>query len=153
MEQRNHRSRIGIDARQIGSFVPIASIAGERETGRIVGTAVLFRHDVFHMERNQRRCQLGKAAIFTRVPGPCAHKSASSLIQLRGLPRKDAAGLCLHYGNDIDGLDKVFVLGILGGRERSLIRLAAQLFDSRLQIRICAKVNKSRSRFRRQRLG
>jgi hypothetical protein len=53
----------------------------------------------------------------------------------------------------IDGLDKVFVLGILGGRERSLIRLAAQLFDSRLQIRICAKVNKSRSRFRRQRFG
>lgn len=153
MEQRNHRSRIGIDARQIGSFVPIASIAGERETGRIVGTAVLFRHDVFHMERNQRRCQLGKAAIFTRVPGPRAHKTASSLVQLRSLPRKDAAGLCLHYGNDIDGLDKVFVLGILGGRERSLIRLAAQLFDSRLQIRICAKVNKSRSRFRRQRLG
>jgi hypothetical protein len=35
MEQRNHRPRIGVDARQIGSFVPIASIAGERETGRI----------------------------------------------------------------------------------------------------------------------
>ena len=153
MEQRNHRSRIGIDARQIGSFVPIASIAGERETGRIVGTAVLFRHDVFHMERNQRRCQLGKAAIFTRVPGPRAHKTASSLVQLRSLPRKDAAGLCLHYGNDVDGLDKVFVLGILGGRECSLIRLGAQLFDSRLKVRISAKVQQGRGRFRRQRLG
>ena len=156
MEQRNHRSRIGIDARQIGSFVPIASIAGERETGRIVGTAVLFRHDVFIVfkgECNQRRCQLGKAAIFTRVPGPRAHKTASSLVQSGSLPREDAAGLCLHYGNDIDGLDKVFVLGILGGRERSFIRLAAQLFDSRLQIRVCTKVKKSRSRFRRQRFG
>ena len=153
MEQRNHRSRIGIDARQIGSFIPVTSIAGERETGRIVGTAVLFRHDVFHVECNQRRCQLGKAAIFTRVPGPRAYKSASSLVQLRSLPREDAAGLCLHYGNDIDGLDEVFVLGILGGRERSLIRLLAQLFDSRLQIRICTKVKKSRSRFRRQRFG
>ena len=100
-----------------------------------------------------RAYQLGKAAIFTRVPGSRAHKTASSLIQLRGLPREDAAGLCLHYGNDIDGLDKVFVLGILGGRERSLIRLAAQLFDSRLQIRIGTKVKKSRSGFGRQRFG
>ena len=153
MEQRNHRSRVGIDARQIGSFVPIASVAGERETGRIVGTAVLFRHDVFHVECNQRRCQLGKAAIFTRVPGPRAHKTASPLVQLRSLPREDAAGLCLHYGNDIDGLDKLFVLGILGGRESSRIRLAAQLFDSRLQIRVCTKVKKGRSGFRRQRFG
>jgi hypothetical protein len=153
MEQRNQRSRIVIDARRIGSFVPIAPIAGERETGRIVGTAVLFRHDVFHMECNQRRCRLGKAAIFTRVPGPRAHKTASSLVQSGSLAREDAAGLCLHYGNDIDGLDKVFVLGILGGRERSLIRLAAQLFYSRLQIRLCAKVKKSSSGFRRQRFG
>ncbi len=52
-------------------------------------------------------------------------------------------GLCLHYGNDIDGLDKVFVLGILGGREPSLIRLAAQLFDRRLEIRICTKVRRA----------
>jgi len=153
MEQRNHRSGIGIDARQIGPFVPIAPIAGERETVGIVGTAVLFGHDVFHMECNQRRCQLGKAAIFTRVPGPRAHKTAGSLVQSGSLPREDAAGLCLHYGNDIDGLDKVFVLGILGGRQRSLIRLAAQLVDSRLQIRVCTKVKKSGSRFRRQRFG
>ena len=153
MEQRNHRSRIGIDARQIGSLVPIASIAGERETGRIVGTAVLFRHDVFHVECNQRRCQLRKATIFTGVRGPRTHKTASSLVQSGSLPREDAAGLCLHYGNDIDGLDKVFVLGILGGRERSLIRLVAQLFDSRLHVRVCTKIKKSRSRFRRQRFG
>lgn len=153
MEQRNYHPSIGVDARQIGSFVPIAPIAGERETGRIVGAAVLFRHDVFHVECNQRCYQLGKAAIFTRVPGPRAHKTPSSLIQLRGLPRQDAARHCLHYGNDVDGLDKVFVLGILGGRERPLIRLAAQLFDSRLQVRICTKVKKSRSGFRRQRFG
>ena len=153
MEQRNHRSRIGIDARQIGSFVPIASITGERETGRIVGPAVLFRHDVFDVECNQKRCQLWKAAILTRVPDPRAHKTASSLVQSGSLSREDAAGLCLHYGNDIDGLDKVFVLGILGGRERSLIRLAAQLFDARLQLRVCTKVEKSRGGFRRQCFG
>ena len=153
MEQRNHHSRIGIDARQIGSFLQIASIAGERETGRIVGTAVLFRHYMFHVECNQGRCRLGKAAIFTRVAGSRAHKTASSLVQSRGLAREDAAGLGLHYGNDIDGLDKVFVLRVLGGRESSLIRLAAQLFDSRLQIRVCTKVKKNRSRFRRQRFG
>lgn len=142
MEQRNHRSRFGIVARHIGSFVRVASIAGERETGRIVGTAVLFRHDVFHVECNQRSCRLRKAAIFARVPGPRAHKAASSLVQLRSVPREDATGLCLHYGNDIHGVDEVFVLGILGGRERSLIRLAAQLFDSRLQLRVGTKVKK-----------
>lgn len=60
MEQRNQRSGIGIDARQIGPFVPIASITSERETGGIVGAAVLFRHDVFHMECNQRRYRLGR---------------------------------------------------------------------------------------------
>ena len=59
MEQRNHRSRIGIDARQIGSFIPVTSIAGERETGRIVGTAVLFRHDVFHGDSEAQ----GKVAL------------------------------------------------------------------------------------------
>lgn len=153
MQQRDQRSGIGIDARQIGPFVPIAPITSERETGGIVGAAVLFRHDVFHVECNQRGYRLGKAAIFTRIRGPRAHKTASAPIQLRGLPREDTAGLCLHYGNDIDGLDKVFVLGILGGSERPLVRLAAQLFDSRLQIRIGTKVKKSRSGFRRQRFG
>ena len=98
-------------------------------------------------------CMLGKAVIFTRLPGPRAHKTASSLVQLRSLPRKDAAGVGLHYGNDIDGVDKVFVLRILGGRECSLIRLATQFLDSRLEIRICRKVKKSRSRLRRQRCG
>ena len=76
--------------------------------------------------------------------------------QVRTVVSEDGAARPLlpdHYGNDIDGLDKVFVLGILGGSERSLIRLAAQLFDSRLQIRICTKVKKRRSRFRRQRFG
>jgi hypothetical protein len=153
VEQRSHRSGIGIYAREIGPFVRIASIAGERETGRIVGTAVLFRHDVLDVEGNQRRCQLGKAAILTCVPGPRAHKTTSYPVQSGSLPREDATGLCLHYGNDIDGLDKVFVLGILGGCERSVIRLAAQLFDSRLQIRVCTKVKKSRGGFRRQRFG
>ncbi len=98
---------------------------------------------MFHVECNQWRCQLGKAAIFTRVPSPRTHKVASSLIQLRGLPREDATGLCLHYGNDIDGLDKILVLGIVGGRKSPLISPAAQLFNARLQIRICTKVKKS----------
>ncbi len=125
MEQRNHRSRIGIDARQIGSFVPIASITGERQTGRIVGAAVLFRHDVFHVECDERRCQLGKAAIFALVARPGANEAAGLPVQLRSQTREDAAGLGLHNGNDVDGLDNFFVLGVLGGRERSVIRLAA----------------------------
>jgi len=51
MKQRNHRSRIGIDTRQIGSPVPIASIAGERETGSIA----------FRIQRNPRNAIRGVA--------------------------------------------------------------------------------------------
>ena len=114
---------------------------------------MLFRHDVFHVESNQGRCQLRKTTISVCVAGPGANKTASSLVPSRSPAREKTAGLCLHYGNDVDGLDKVFVLGILGGRECSLIRLGAQLFDSRLKVRISAKVQQGRGRFRRQRLG
>jgi hypothetical protein len=48
--------------------VRVTSVAGEGEAGGIVETAMLLRHDVFHVECNERRCKLRQAAIFTRVP-------------------------------------------------------------------------------------
>ncbi len=153
MKERNHRSGIGVDARQIGSFVPITPVACERQACGIVGTAMLFRHNVFHMESNQGRCPLRKTAIFARVAGTGANEAASSLIRLRSPAREIAAGLCLHDGNDVGGLDKVFVFGILGGRESAFIRLAAQLPNSRFQVEVHAKIQKGRGRFRRQSLS
>ena len=149
-KQRNHRSSVRIDARQVGSFVRVASIACECETRGIIGTTMLLRQDVFQVEGNQWRCGLVKAAIFTRVPGPVANQIASSLVQSGSLTGEEAARLCLHYGNDVDGLDKVLVLGIFSGRERPLICLPAQLRDSRLHVRICTKVEKCGCGFVRQ---
>jgi hypothetical protein len=118
MEQRNHHSRTGVDAGQIGLFVRITSVACEREAGRIVGTAVLYRHDVFHVEGNQRGVAISERRQYTHaLPGLDPNGTGSSLVQLRSPAREEMAGLCLHYGNDIGGLDKVLVLGILGGRE------------------------------------
>jgi hypothetical protein len=69
IKQPRHGARVRIDARQVGSLVRIASIACERKTGRIGGTAMLPRQDVFYVKANQGRCRLMKAAIFTCVPG------------------------------------------------------------------------------------
>ena len=78
-----------------------------------------------HVECDERSCQLGKAAIFALVTRPGANESAGSLVELRSPAREDAVGLGLHNGNDVDGFDNVLVLGLLGGRARSLIRLAS----------------------------
>jgi hypothetical protein len=73
IKERNHRSRFRIDAREIRSFVSIASITRQCETGTIVGTAVLFRNNMFQVESNQWRYQLVKPAILTSVLGPVAN--------------------------------------------------------------------------------
>ena len=62
------------------------------------GTAMLFRHDVFHVESNQGRCQLRKTTISACVAGPGANETASSLVPSRSPAREKTAGLCLHYG-------------------------------------------------------
>ena len=87
IKQRRHSPSVRINASQGWSFVRIASIARERETGRVVGTTVLLRQDVLQVKRDQGRCRLVKAAILTRVPGSVANQFASSLIQ----PKRPAA--------------------------------------------------------------
>ena len=42
---------------------------------------MLFRHDMFHMERHEERGGLGNAAILTRIPGAIPNQFADSLIQ------------------------------------------------------------------------
>lgn len=66
------------------------------------------------------------------------------------LPRKEATGLCLHYGNNVNSFNEVLVLGVLGWCQRSFICLPAQLVNARLHLRICTKVEKRRGGFRRQ---
>lgn len=153
MKQRNHGARVWIDAGEIGSFICIAPVACKRETGEIVRAAMLFRHDVFNVETNQWRCQLGNAAIFATVQGPIPNEITNSLLQSGSPSREDAPGLCLHDGYDVDCLDKFLVFGILGSRQGSVICLPAQFFNAGLKFRIGTKVQKRGRGFRRQRLG
>jgi hypothetical protein len=78
----NNRLSVWVDARQIGPLVSVASITGERKTRRIGGAAMLFRHDMFHVEGNEGRRGLRQPAILTGVPGPAANQIASPLVQI-----------------------------------------------------------------------
>ena len=83
MKQRNQRSGIRIEARKVGSLVRVAPVASERKTSGIIGTAMLPRHDVLHVEWNQRRRQLWKAAILAGISGSGADQIPGVPIQLR----------------------------------------------------------------------
>ena len=83
MEQRNNRLRLRINTRQIWPLIGVASITGKRQARWIVGAAVLFRHDVLQVKRDDGRGGLRQPAIFTSVPGPIANQFASSQVQLR----------------------------------------------------------------------
>ena len=92
IKKRNNRSSLGVNAREIGSFVRITSIACECETGRIVGTAMLFRHDVFQVKSNQGCYRLLEAAILTCVSHSLANQITSSLVQFKQPAAKDNVG-------------------------------------------------------------
>ena len=69
MKQCNDRTHIGINTRQVRSFVRVATITGEREVLRIISSTVLLRHNVLDMKRNQWRRFLRDAAIFASIAG------------------------------------------------------------------------------------
>jgi hypothetical protein len=47
VEEQSNLSIIGVDARQVWTFVEIAAMARQRQIIGIVGTAVLFRDNMF----------------------------------------------------------------------------------------------------------
>ena len=69
IEQRHHGPRVGINTREVCAFVCVAAATGQRQAAKIVGSPVLFRYDVFDMERNERRRRLRHPAIFTSITG------------------------------------------------------------------------------------
>jgi hypothetical protein len=50
LKQAGDFPRFGIDARQVGAFLPITLSAGERQIIQMCSSAVLFGHDVLDME-------------------------------------------------------------------------------------------------------
>jgi hypothetical protein len=62
-----------INSRQIRSLACVAAIAGQREVGKVIGPAVLFRGDVLDVVR-EPGLLLAKEAVFTAVTGSRADK-------------------------------------------------------------------------------
>ena len=56
---------------------------------------------------------------------------------------KQAAGLSLQHGKEIDGMHICFVLGLLHGGERTFRTFIGKLVDAGSRGRICAKVHES----------
>src|SRR5207249_2158584 len=102
IEQCNHDAAVGIDTCEVRSFIRVAPIAGKRESGRIVSTAVLPRDNMFDMKRNDRRCFLRNAAILTGVAGSCRTSSRTAGSILCGLLCEELPRLRLDYRNQID---------------------------------------------------
>ena len=92
MEQRNNPLGVRVDARQIRPFVSVASITGKRQARGIAGAAVLFRHDMFQVERNEGSGGLRQPAVLTGVLGPAADQIASALLQFKQPAAKESAG-------------------------------------------------------------
>lgn len=93
MKQWDKGVGIQIDARQIGPFVEVASITGKRQAIGVVRTPVLFRHNMFQVERNNWGRRLREPTILTGMPSPIANQIASSLVQLKRPDVKGIAGL------------------------------------------------------------
>jgi len=150
MKQSGHCAGIRIDARKVGSFVRIAAVACQRKSGFIVGTAMLPWHNVSTWKAMRGVAHWGSRQYSHASPARSRTMSRVRRSTLCSLTREKPAGLCLHYGDNVDSLDKVLVVRILFGRERSLIRLPAQFLDARLDLRIRVKVQNSGCGFGRQ---
>src|SRR5260370_18924826 len=72
---------------------------------------------------------------------------------LSGLFGEETARLCLHDGNQIDGLNEILVLCVFRWCEGSLIRLPPQLADVGLHFRVGAEFEENRSYLRCESLG
>ena len=73
------RDELTVDVRgQVRSLVKIAPMARETKIGLVVRAAMLFRNNVFDVERDERQLVLMAAAVFTAVLRTVADETAKS---------------------------------------------------------------------------
>ena len=73
VKQRRHLARVGVDPRQVTSFVQVTLCTSQREIVSVVGAAMFSRNDLLNLERDQRRGRLRALAIFATILCSCAH--------------------------------------------------------------------------------
>ena len=69
-----------VNAREISAFGRIAPVACKGKIRRIIGTAVLARDDVLHLERRKRELVLSQTAVLTAIA-----RSATDKLKDRGI--------------------------------------------------------------------
>jgi len=67
----------GINARKIGAFVSVASVAGQGQVGRMVITAMLAGNDVLNVEPRKGQVLLLEQTIFAAMTGAVPDKVAN----------------------------------------------------------------------------
>lgn len=66
MIQRYEHARLGVNRRDIGTLVQVATDTAEAQVSRVIGPSVLFSNDMVDLMR-QKRCALRKSAVFARI--------------------------------------------------------------------------------------
>jgi len=79
MKQRHHLVCHRVDPGQVGAFVKVAAMAGQREIVGIIETAMLLRNDVFDV-MEQFTMPLVKRTIFATLASPFTDESPRSCI-------------------------------------------------------------------------
>ena len=72
MKEAHNLFSPGIDSSQVRTFVEVAAVACQREIIRIIGAAMLFRHNVLNMV-NEFAVLLVRPAVLAMLAGPPPH--------------------------------------------------------------------------------
>jgi len=134
MKERDDLLGRGIDSCQVWTFVNITAVAGQRQIVRIIGAAVLFRHDVLYM-MDQLAVFLVRPAIFATPASPhpnevsrgCIHLLSNCRVQIQ-------AGFELEDRNEIRRIDQRLIFGAIALVKRSLVGPFSEIIDSLLNL-------------------
>ena len=77
----------------------------------------------------------------------------ATFCRVRRLVLQVASGFELQDGDQVGSVNNRLVLSILGGRDRTVVRLLGKLIDLRLQFCTCPEVGKHTGDLRRERVG
>jgi hypothetical protein len=76
IEKAYNLSSRGIDSRKVGAFMVVVVVTVQGEVSRIVGAAVLFRHDMLKMQAVKWPVVLMDSAVFAALASPIPNQIA-----------------------------------------------------------------------------
>ena len=80
VEERGDFVRFWIDAREISTFMGVASVAGQGQVGRLIIPTMLARNDVLNVERRKWQVFLPEQTVFAAIAGSATDKCADGSV-------------------------------------------------------------------------